>query len=518
MKQLKKLSTLLVLVLILAMVTPLALPTTAMIAEAATVKLSKSEVTLEKGKSTTLKINGTDNTVTWKSNNKKVTKISSKGKVTAVSRGTATITATVGGKSYKCNVTVLPDLNDYVALSKKLASQMVTGDFDQVVANCSAKVKTQLGEAVLKQGWDSTVANLGKFVTIYDTIETAQGNFTIIKVILSYENNGLQVSFTYGSSGEIEGLWMNYYAIEQELAATDAFVETKIVIDSGKYQINGRLTLPENVENPPVIILVQGSGQSDMNETVSTNKPFRDIAWALAKQGIATIRYNKRYYQYPESATSSITIQDEVLNDVSKAIAYAKTCGKVNPNKIYILGHSLGGMLAPKIALDNQEVAGIISLAGSPRKLEDIIYDQNVMALASRTDLSEANKQSALEQLRVEIDKIKTVKETDTGNILGVNSVYWYSLNQINTAEIIKKLDIPMLFLQGTDDFQVYANTDYVEWKELLGNRGNVAFHLYAKLNHIFMVSNGKKDVTEYDFPGTVDQTMIDDIAQWIVK
>ncbi len=520
MKKISKISILLVMVLTLVMVTPLILPTSAITAEAATVKLNKSKLTLEKGKTSTLKLSGTSKTVKWKSSNNKIAKVSSKGKITAVSEGTATITATLNGKAYNCKVTVSSIMDDYDTLSKELASQMATGTFDKVTEKFNADMKAELSEAALKQTWDSVVANLGEFVSVYDSAISTQGDYTILTVRLEYKNSGLQVIFVYGTSGLIEGLNINYTTIETAPVVSETYEETDILIGSGKYQLKGKLTLPKNVINPPVIVLVQGSGQSDMDESIGAagNKPFRDIALGLAEQGIATIRYNKRYYQYAAFATNSVTIKDEVLDDVTNAITYAKTCGKVDPNKIYVLGHSLGGMLAPKIALDNKDVVGIISLAGSPRKLEDIMYDQSIDVLDNMKDLSEADRQSSIAEISAEIEKIKNAQNTDTVSILGVNSSYWYSLNQINTPEIVKELDIPMLFLQGSDDFQVFVDTDFAVWQKLLGGRDNVTFHLYDKLNHLFMISNGKKDVTEYNTAGHVDKDVISDIAQWINK
>ena len=189
----------------------------------------------------------------------------------------------------------------------------------------------------------------------------------------------------------------------------------------------------------------------------------------------------------------------------------AKANGSVNPQKIFVIGHSLGGMLAPKIAQDNPDVAGIVSMAGSPRKLEDILLDQNKDALNSGKETKE--QYAAVE---VQVKQIKDLTDKDDKDILGTNSHYWYSMHQIDTGSIAENLTIPMLILQGSADFQVYPGVDYAQWQSLLGSKSNVTFHEYDNLNHLFMQSNGKKDLTEYDIAEHVDGNVIADIASFI--
>lgn len=92
------------------------------------------------------------------------------------------------------------------------------------------------------------------------------------------------------------------------------------------------------------------------------------------------------------------------------------------------------------------------------------------------------------------------------------------SLNKINTPEISKSLTIPILILQGKADFQVSPDIDYKAWQDILAGKSNVTFKLYDNLNHLFMQTNGKKDITEYSIKGTVDKQIITDIATWIDK
>lgn len=410
------------------------------------------------------------------------------------------------------------DSEYYIKLSETFATQMASHDFETVTQCFSENVKSQLDSTMLKEVWETNVTPLGNFIRIHQSEFTSQDKYIVVCVLMEYEENGVLLTFTYNEDNEIDGLWLTYKEIEDELASNDKFEETSITLGNEPFILDGILTLPKNVDNPPVVILIQGSGQSDMNETIGkvSNKPFQDIAWQLAEQGIASIRYNKRFYQYPELANAEMTIKDEVLEDAGIAIAYAKDCGKVDVTNIYVVGHSLGGMLAPKIALDNPDVAGIVSLAGTPRKLEDVIYDQNVFALASTDEYKQEQKEAMLQMVQAEIDKVKNLTEADTSTILSVPAAYWYSLNQIDTPKILEQLTIPMLFLQGDADFQITVEKDFAKWKELLENKDNVEFILYEGLNHLFMPTTGAKDITDYDTKNNVDTKVGTDIARWI--
>lgn len=408
--------------------------------------------------------------------------------------------------------------NELQTLSGKLAEQMAGGSFDETYKKCTLAVKMQMSKGSLKQAWDTTVGGMGDYISVYEITQEQKDQYQIVYVILQYENNGLKISFTYNKDGKIDGLWMNYSPIEEAAVSTDAYEETKISFGEGDYPVTGILTLPKDIENPPVVILVPGSGNHDVNETVGANKPFRDIAWGLAERGIASIRYNERVFLYPELAAENFTIQTDSLDDATDAINYATTCDKVDASNIFILGHSLGGMMAPKIAKDHPEVAGIILLAGSPRRLEDIILDQVTDAVENTPGVTEKQAKETLATTQDGIHDVKNLKKTGNETILGYPASYWYSLNQIDIASISKELTLPVYIAQGSADWQVFPDKDYTLWQELLGKNDNVTFKLYDKLNHLFITTNGKTDISEYNIPGKVDKTLLEDIKAWIMN
>ncbi len=404
-------------------------------------------------------------------------------------------------------------------LSEKYATQFAQGDFKTVTGNFATKVKYVLNEKSLKTTFENLVSNIGIFENV-ESVEISNKTDThiTIDVVLRYVVNGVKVSFTYNQKNRVEGLNFVYAPKIEEPLQSDEFVETAITIGESELALDGRLTMPSVKSSKiPVVIFVHGSGQSDFDQTIgaAANKPFKDIAHGLAKQGVASIRYNKRFYQYPQLANDNMNISAEVLEDVTKAIEFAKQNEMLGD--VYILGHSFGAMMLPKIAQDNPEVAGIISMAGSPRNLADIIMDQNLDILNRNTDYSEKQKNKIIEMLQEHIDNAKSAKADDEEiEILGISGKYWASLNQIDSGAIAQNLQIPMFFLQGSADFQVNPNNDFVMWQQVLEGKQNVEFKLYDGLNHLFMQTNGKTDTTEYDVSGSVDESVVSDIASWV--
>lgn len=416
-------------------------------------------------------------------------------------------------------ITATKEVTDLKKVSEALAKDLMEGNLKTTVERFSPLLRLQLSEESLKLAMDQVVPGLGEFIDVYEISEETSNQYQTVHVTLKYEYSGFMISFTYDASGKLVGLWMNMALIDEEPVETKDYKEIKFTYGEGKYPLTGILTLPKGVKKPPVVILVPGSGNHGVNEVVGKNRPFRDIAWGLAEKGIATIRYNERLALYQELLqTEKFTIQLDSLKDAGDAIQYALSNDKINKKKIFVAGHSLGGMMAPKLASDNKQVAGILILAGSPRKLEDICLDQITNAVKDSKELDAISAKLYLEQAKKDVKEIKALKKGSDNVLVGYPAHYWYSLNKIDIAGLAKKLKIPMFIAQGSEDWQVFADKDYKEWQKVLKGKKNVTFKLYDGLNHLFVKSNGKTDITEYNVPGYVDKKVINDMAKWIKK
>ena len=303
--------------------------------------------------------------------------------------------------------------------------------------------------------------------------------------------------------------------------------ENIVVGKDTKYPLKGILTLPDNITEPvPAVVLVHGSGSSNMDEKVGKITPFKDLAEGLAKQGIACVRYNKRSFSYGFKMVMDkkniVTVKEETIDDAIMAANLLKNDSRVDTSKVFIIGHSMGGMLAPRIDAEGGNFRGLIMMAGSPLPMEKIMLTQleeqlaEMKGLTKRIISKQLDKFTALFEGLYELTD-EAAKATKIGN--GVTLYYFKEMGQPSVEDYLNKTDKPMLIMQGEKDFQVRADRDYAAYQKILVGRSNVTFKLYPGLNHAFVpatyedISMAKK---EYSIEKHIGDDVISDIANWI--
>ena len=302
----------------------------------------------------------------------------------------------------------------------------------------------------------------------------------------------------------------------------------KIVIGE-KFPLDGLLTIPDGEGPFPGIVLVHGSGPNDMDEKVGNCYTFRDMAEGFAKRGVATIRYNKRTKIYGKQMVKSpdaanMTVWDETIEDAIFATEKIKKDPRIDPDNVFIAGHSMGAMLAPRIDAEGGNYKGLILLAGSPRKLEEIMIEQQDNAIKDFNPVIKwiANKQ--IKKFRANLNGMYEMSDEQAKktNFLGkYNKVYYLKeWGEKPAFNYLKDLTKPILITQGDADFHVSVEHDYDKYKEIMANKPNATFKLYPGLNHLFMptvfgnkVSKGLK---EYKKPQKVAEYVMDDVAAWV--
>lgn len=293
------------------------------------------------------------------------------------------------------------------------------------------------------------------------------------------------------------------------------FNETSVVIGQAPWELGGTLTLPVGPGPFPAVVLVPGSGYADRDSTGLASKAFRDLAWGLASQGVAVLRYDKRTLTHALALARQpdFTLDDELVDDALAAVALLRQKPRIDPARVFVLGSSLGGWAAPRIALRDPEIAGLILYAApaESRREQQLRGLQQLIRDVSRVAASSAVGRW-LDLMR---DYAAAVAGSDEAPP-HVQVRPGYHLEGAGYRPEVAAQDVhrPFLILHGALDHAV-TRERMSGWVISLRVRDDVVFRLYANHDH------GLFDWRDRSGPdlrpaGHVSAEVVDDIASWI--
>jgi uncharacterized protein len=410
---------------------------------------------------------------------------------------------------------------------KAFVDLLVSKDFAKGFSLLDSTMQGLFADPKLKEMWAEVIGKAGAFDKQLGARTQKYMMYDVVFVTCAFERDTLDVRVVLNPMGKVSGL---YFAKgktglaykEPPYVDRKSFRETEVMVGSGTWALRGTLSLPLDATSSPAIVLVQGSGPNDRDETIGPNKPFRDLAWGLASKGIAVLRYEKRTKEHAAQMAAikqTLTVNEETIDDAIAAVALLRKMQGIDTNKIFVLGHSLGGMLAPRIGLRDSHIAGFVILAGATRPLQDLIVEQSsyILSLSNTPFEKQQDQIAVLESHRIQINNLKKSDTSSTDTYFAAPATYWLDLRDYKPAQVAKKLKMPMLILQGARDYQVTMK-DFGGWQDALRGRKDVSFKVYPKLNHLFMAGEGKSVPAEYEMVGHVDPDVVENIATWMKK
>lgn len=403
--------------------------------------------------------------------------------------------------------------------------------FDEIRDLFAAQLRPMVTAKVLELGWNAELDRLGPIVSVGEpSIETTAPGTTLVKIPIECQRGYMTFVISLATTGELVGIQLAPPSAAKptapweppDYAISGTFDEHDVTLGSGQLAVPGTLTLPQGPCPHPALILLAGSGPMDRDESIGPNKAFKDLAWGLASRGLAVLRFDKVTFAHPDDVQqmTGFTSVDEY---VPAAAAGAKFLGEhhaIDHDRIFLLGHSFGGTMAPRVAASEHLFAGIIILAGGAEPLHWSAVRQ-LRYLASlnpeTTDASAAVIETMTKQASV-VDSPELSLSTPTGDLpMGVPAAYWLDLRAQDPVAVAKALDCPILILQGGRDYQATVEGDLERWKDGLADRSNVTLRVYPSDNHMFFSGSGTSSPAEYESVHHVDPLVIADIAVWVL-
>lgn len=325
----------------------------------------------------------------------------------------------------------------------------------------------------------------------------------------------------------------------------------ELLIPTGEDErvLGATLTLPDGEGPFPAIVLIAGSGANDRDETVFGHKPFFVISDHLTRLGFAVLRYDKRGVGASTGNFSKATVEDFVV-DAKAVVEYLKLQEVIDPDRIGLLGHSEGGLVASTLAADNSDIGFVVLMAAPGTTGMEIVLDQNEISLLHQgvepetiEELQKLNRETfgmllewkGTEEERTTLRdqlsrfwdrlplliRMKTNKDSFLRNQFnGLISPGYLSFLRSDPSQHLEKVTCPLLALNGEKDTQVPAEKNIAAICRALENAGNknVESIIFPGLNHLFQESlTGQVD--EYaKSDQTIAPVMLNELGEWLKK
>lgn len=391
-------------------------------------------------------------------------------------------------------------------------------------------VRSLVTPDMVRVGWENELAQHGPVtsigspasdppqagaVTVRVPVHCERGGFTLAVVVVDGAGlAGLRI-MAAGEAAPV-GEWQPAEDVDP-----DAFTEREVTFGPDPLAVGGTLSVPRHAEAVPGVVLLAGSGSQDRDETIGRNKLFKDLAWGLAARGVAVLRFDKVTLAHPDAvlADPTFTLTDEYVPHALAAIDVLRKESGVDPDRIVVLGHSLGGTVAPRVAAADPDVAGLVLLAAGAQPLQWTVVRQ-LRYLASLDARSAEQAAPAIETFTSQarrVDGPGLTPDTPSSELpFGLAAPYWLDLRDYRPAELAATLDLPILLLQGARDYQVTVADDLSRWQAALADRPDVTTRVYDAGNHLFFPGSGQSTPAEYEPAQHVDQAVIEDITRWL--
>lgn len=411
---------------------------------------------------------------------------------------------------------------DAVREALQVIDAFLAGDTAAVHARFDAKMAAAVSAEQLAQGLASIKAGAGELQSRGEPTSDVREDGALVTQSLRFERAEVVAFVAFDKERRISGFALRppkAPVVEVPPVPADAaYEERELRIGDAANGLPATLAMPRGKGPFPAVVLVHGSGPQDRHSTIGPNRPFLDIARGLAERGIAVLRYEKRTKAQPQAFTADGggTIDRETTDDALLAVQTLRSQPGVNAKRVFVFGHSLGGMMAPRIAQRDPKIAGIVLLAAPSRPLLDILVEQNKRLAVLDDGRISDQENAAIMRLSDSVKAVRDGREmTAAQGPLGLSPDYWRTVEAVDPVAEAARIKQPMLILQGARDIQV-VDADWQNWRAAFHDDARVTFKLYESLNHLAIPGEGDGTVAEYTRPGHVAPELIADVAAWI--
>lgn len=397
-----------------------------------------------------------------------------------------------------------------------------TGRFAQLPERFGPALRAAVSGETVQVAWAAQISANGPVASVGEPVgEVTDAGLVRVSVPVVCEHGAFTVVMSIDDAGLLHGLRLAPADVGSwqppDYTSTATFTEQEVAISTGPLAVGGTLGLPRGRGPHPGVVLLSGGGPFDRDATSGANKPLKDLAWGLATQGVAVLRFDKVTYAHPHRTPPDLTMIDEYVPYATAAVHRLQQESNVDAERVFVLGHSMGGKVAPRVATADPSVAGLIVLAGDAQPMQQsAVRVVRYLAALNPGPAAEAAVEAITRQAAL-VDRADLSRATPAADLpFGLSGAYWLDQRGYDPVATAAGLDLPMLILQGGRDYQVTVEDDLARWKAGLAHRPGVTVRVFAADNHLFFPGAGVSTPAEYDPPQHVDPAVVATVAEWL--
>ncbi|KAF2151615.1 alpha/beta-hydrolase [Myriangium duriaei CBS 260.36] len=423
--------------------------------------------------------------------------------------------------------------DDTLALARikapKIIEMLEQDNFRALHSNLVPALCYILPERLLREGFHMVRLGAGPIVNVGEPV-ISRGIFANVKVLVEFKRAKFTIGFRMTSAGKLLTLNLSpaQFLSSPNAWKPPAYVQSAVVkevdVNLGAFgsRVSGVLTLPSSGGRYPCVIMLSGSGPCDKDSSVGALKPFKDLALGLARFGVASLRFDKVTYAHGlriKLLQKKFTLTDEYVPHALDALTKCLAHPNIMPDGVFVLGHSLGGLVASRLATIDSRITGCILLATPAQGVHQCLLRQ-LRYFADQDDPSDDSPKPILDEIQRQVDLADSPDlnlATPASNLpMGIGPAYWLDMRNYDSVEDCHRLQKPILIIQGGRDYQVTIDDDYRRFVDILGGKSGVHMRVYDKCNHLFVAGEGRPSPNEYQTAGNVEKDVIRDISRWI--
>ena len=414
---------------------------------------------------------------------------------------------------------------DAKALAITVVEMARNGRFGEMESLFAPPLRAVVSAETVRDAWGVEISKRGPVSTIGEPM-SEQVTAELVRVIVpvTCEHGELTVRMAVDRQGELQGFRLaapegTTSWSPPSYANSKKFAEHDVIVGSGELSVPGTVSLPHGRGKRPGVVLLPPMGLFDRDETSGLNKPLKDLAWGLASRGVAVLRFDMVTYAHSQQVATlrDFTMTDEYVPYAVSAVRLLQQQPTVDPARVFVLGHSMGGKVVPRIATAEPSIAGLVIMAGDTQPMQrSAVRVARYLAQLSPGPAAETAVEMIIRQAAL-IESPELSPSTPVGELpFGLSGSYWLDLRSYDPVSVAATLDKPMFILQGGRDYQVTVEDDLSRWKEGLSHRPDVTIRVYEADNHLFFPGTGLSTPAEYDPAQHVDPAVVADIAKWL--